>query len=402
MRLWRDEGGAALPLALMALVVLGALSSALLTIGGSEVQIAGNHLRGTQAYFLAEAGLEDAFNSFRTTPGNLSPATAVTTLTNVPGLSGPGTTLAAYGGYTVQYQSAGASTVLVVATGYTGTSANRSAENALKALITNGFVSDDAIRTNGDLNSTGSMLQVAGTCGSAHTNEDFDVSGGATPTFSEGVTATATADSPGTGGQARKTVPSIRASDFLAEAKKSRPASQIFSYKSDGRVYDGNDNLVFTYSAGPPKVDTYRGWEYEHGRWELESASDATGATYYFETDVKLEGGALQATILATGNIEVSGNVTLTPHLTDTLLVADKDIDLNGTSGSTATGLIAAHEQVEITGNVSITGFILAEDAAATSRTVTANTFGGSVTVTYDCNARPPIKGPVQFIAWGL
>ncbi|MFQ5828707.1 MAG: hypothetical protein ACE5JD_06080, partial [Candidatus Methylomirabilia bacterium] len=64
MALWRDERGVALILALMALVVMAALSASLLTIGRSEVQITSNLLSGTQALFAAEAGAERGIAQF--------------------------------------------------------------------------------------------------------------------------------------------------------------------------------------------------------------------------------------------------------------------------------------------------------------------------------------------------
>jgi len=400
----------ALPLALMALVVLGAVSAALLTIGGSEVQVASNFLRGTQAHFLAEAGLEDAFNWFRSDTSRISGAPS--SLETITGLAGPGSTLSAYGSYGVKYRKAGDDTVFVEATGKIEIGGAEVAQKVLKAIISNGFLSKDAIRTNGDLEVSGTAPRVEGACGSAHTNEDFSVSGAARPTFEQGATATGTADSPATGGQPKKTMPTIRAADVLAVAKSKNPLT-TFEMRTDGSVVDGNGTPVFTYVApagrGRPAVDTYRGWKWtpgpggRPGSWSLTNSTLATGATYYFQQDVALRGaGTLLATILATGDITASGDINLTPHLTDTLLVADKDIDLGGNPGSTVQGLIAAHEQVELSGNVSITGYILAEDGATSSSTVTTNSLGGSVSVTYNCNMRPPIKGPVQFIAWGL
>ena len=404
----RGERGIALSLALMCLMVLASLSAAMLAIGGSEVQIAANLLRDTQARFIAEAGLEDAFNYYRSDTSRLpaSNATLSATVTDVTSnLSGPGTGLQGYGSYAVTAQIVGPYTVLLTST---GTSATGSASKMLRALLTIGFVSKDAVRTEGTLQIAGTAPTVTGTCGSAHTNRDLDVSGSASPTFSQGVTASGSADPPGTGAQARRTIPAVRASDFLAEAKLRVPLNQIFVMKADGAVYDGNDpaNLLFTYSAGPPKLDTFQGWKYDPGSGsnpaEWTTSAGVTTGTYYFETSVQVQGGTSAATILSNGDITVSGNAVLSPHLTDTLLVADKDIDLGGTSGSSVSGLVAAREQIKLSGNVAVTGYLLAENAAATSSTVTTNSMSGSVSVTYDCNLSPPMKGPVRFIAWGV
>jgi len=129
----RGERGIALSLALMCLMVLASLSAAMLAIGGSEVQIAANLLRDTQARFIAEAGLEDAFNYYRSDTSRLpaSNATLSATVTDVTSnLSGPGTGLQGYGSYAVTAQIVGPYTVLLTST---GTSATGSASKMLRA-----------------------------------------------------------------------------------------------------------------------------------------------------------------------------------------------------------------------------------------------------------------------------
>lgn len=407
LTLWRDDRGVALPLALMALMVLGALSAALLTIGGSEVQISYNHLRGTQAQFTAEAGLEDVFNFYRADTSKLPSftATAADTCATIT-LSGPGTTLTTdYGSYSVTCKVLGPNTVLITST---GTSKIGSSQKVLRAIITNGFASDDALRTKGPLDSSGTALTVSGSCGSVHTNGKYTKSGAATPTFSEGLTATGTVPdgSPDNvkGSKPEKLIPKINTSDFWAAAKATLTLTTLYEYRSDGTVYDGTDALKATV----PNNGTYRGWQYKTSpsvHWELDSASDASGATYYFKTNVdigKTMTAAIPMTILATGDITVSAKPLISPHLTATLLVSDMDIDMNGTPGTSISGLIAAHEQIELSGNVSITGSIIAEDGAAASGTVTSNSIGGSVEITYDCDQGPPITGPVRYLAWGF
>lgn len=62
-RLVHDERGAALVLALMILVGLTALALALLSIGASEPQISRNHADMLRARYLAEAGIEQAYDT---------------------------------------------------------------------------------------------------------------------------------------------------------------------------------------------------------------------------------------------------------------------------------------------------------------------------------------------------
>ncbi|MFQ5830041.1 MAG: hypothetical protein ACE5JD_12930 [Candidatus Methylomirabilia bacterium] len=403
----RDERGVVLILVLMALVVLGALSATLLTIGRTEVQIAANHLRSTRAHFLAEAGVEDAFNAFRTTSSLVSSAPG--TLTAVPGLAGPGPTLAAVGSYTVQYQSAGPDTVLVVSTGTSGTGG---AQKLIRATMTTAWVINYAIVTNGDLTVSGNVT-VDGDCGGSHSNGNLTVSGSVD--LSADATASGTFSTSGSpsiggisgGGFPDEPIPNIDPADFLAAAKSTLPADQVFQMKSDGQILDGNDNVIATLSSG----DTFQGWTYQSApsvNWSL-SGNTGYDGTYYFEGNIDVSGSPgssttpWQTTLIATGDIVLSGGPDISAHLTNTLFVAGLDMKITGNPGA-STGLVAAHEQVQIAGNPTITGSVVAQNAASTSNTVNQPelSLSGNPTITYVCGMVPPIRGPLQILAWGL
>src|SRR5262245_47243856 len=64
----RDQRGMALPLTLIIIMILGAIGVGLLTVGGMEPQIAQNSLDSTRARFVAEAGIEWAFNTLADAP----------------------------------------------------------------------------------------------------------------------------------------------------------------------------------------------------------------------------------------------------------------------------------------------------------------------------------------------
>lgn len=409
MPLWLGDRGVAFPLALMGLLVLVTLSAALLAVGSSEVQISYNHLRGTQAHFLTEAGLEDAFNSFRNNPTLVS--TAPATLTAVPGLSGPGTTLQGFGSYTVQYRSAGSNTVLVVAT---GTTTIGSAPRILKAIMSTSFISTDAFRTRQHLNVY--ETAISGTCGNVHANGDLaisDTATGGTPSVTGAATASGSyfqfggTVGPGSGaGNPQKLIPAVNPSDFLAAAKSSLPAGEIFQMTATGKVLDGN-GLEVRPQLSPG--ETYRGWTYTStggkAKWDFGGSTGYDG-TYYLEGNVGISGSPGSAlspwktSIIATGDIQATGNPQISTHLKDTLFVAGLDIVISGTPPAGFTGLIAAHEQVKISKST-ITGYILADDAGSTSRTVTSNVVAENATITFDCNLYPPLPGPLQIIAWG-
>lgn len=65
-----SERGAALPMALFAMVGLTALALSVLTMSGLDPQIARNHVDLLRARYLAEAGLEYAFDHLASTVGS--------------------------------------------------------------------------------------------------------------------------------------------------------------------------------------------------------------------------------------------------------------------------------------------------------------------------------------------
>lgn len=406
-RVTADQRGMVLPLTLMFVLILTTLSVALLTVGGQETLIAANHLKGVHALFLAEAGLEDAFNTFRNTTTLLTSSvpSSLTTLS----VSGPGSTLTAYGGYSVQYQSAGSNTVRVVVTGYTGTSGSQTATRVLRSLVTVGFTNNDAVRTDKDLKISGNPT-VSGTCGSVHTNDDLEMSGN--PTVSGTATAhddytangNPTVGSGSGGDKATKQIPTISASNFLTQAKAAVAASQIYQFMSDGRVLDGNDNLVSDAGTGGTlgNNDTYRGWKYKtspSANWEF-SDNTAYDGIYYFQGDVKISGNPGSAatpwnvTIIATGDIEMSGNPDMNVHSLDTLLVSDDDIKVSGNPEMYESGAIIAKDTVEISGNPTIKGYILSGGDD--------NKISGNPSITYDCGVAPPLIADVTILASGF
>lgn len=403
----RDQRGVVLPLTLFMLLVLTVLATALLGIGGTEVFIAGNHLRGTQALFVAEAGLEHAFDLLRVNASLVSPATPVTSLTAVPGLPSSGTSVAGIGSYVAQYRSIGTDTVEVVATGTTTVGAG---VRILRATLTTAFESRDAVRTKDDLTISGNPT-IAGACGSVHTNSDLDISGN--PNTSGKATATGTYKASGSptvgegsgGGKSRKPIPPIVPSDILLKAKASVATDQLFQLKSDGRVLDGNDNVIATLAKG----DNFNGWKYEAGsptKWDL-SGNTAGDGTYYLEGNAKVSGNPGSATtpwhtsIIATGDVDISGNPEITTHFGDTLIIAGGDVKMSGNPSQGFTGLIGAHEQIDISGNASITGFVIAEDAASASNSVKQNKISGNPTITYDCGLNNPLTGLLRILSWG-
>lgn len=407
-----DDRGLILPLALMAFVVLGALAVAILSTGGSEVQIASNHLRAIQAQFLAEAGLEHAFstlyNSTQTPPNLVTNASAnLQNLAINPSLGGAGS-------YTVQYQAAGTNTVRVVST---GTSAIGGSQEIRRAIMSTFFHSNHAILTDGSLTLSGSTgaLATGGQCGNVHTNTNLTLSGSGVSVSGDatasGTYSTSGSPSVGAGsgpGKPAQTVPVINPADFLNIAIATLPANQVFQMKSNGQILNGSGGLITTLVSG----DSYNGWRYTSGttaEWRFSSSAGHVNGTYYFEGNATLSGnpGSPQnpwvTTLIATGNIIITGGPRVQTSVTDTLFIAGRDIDIHGNPGNTVfDGLIGAHEQFYLGGNVTVNGFLIAEDAEAVSSLVTSNTVSGNPTINYNCASNPPLQSPLQILSWGL
>jgi len=419
-----DNRGLILPLALMAFVVLGALAAAILSIGGSEAQIASNHLRAIQAQFLAEAGLEHAFNSLRTTQSYVT--NAQTYLQDIVSNS----SLGGAGSYTVQYQKAGTYTFRVVSTGASAIVGG--SQQIRRAIMSTAFSSNDAVLTNGKLTIQG-HAHIQGQCPNAHSNYDphndsdpaLEVKGNATVDGTATATGITTVSGSGSVGSAAsntpsQTTPDINPADFLAIAKASLPSDHVYQMKANGDVLRGDGSLREHLNSNDTSAC---GWKYTAGslaEWKFNSGTLCNG-TFYFEGSAEVEGnpGSTSTpwvtTLIATGNIIISGNPTIQTDNThntdcgsncytvkDTVLVAGIDAKISG-NPTVSSGMIAAHEQVGITGNATITGFVIAQDAGNSSTgKVGSDNETGSTTITYDCGGNPPLQVPLHFLSWGL
>lgn len=422
----------------MAVMVLAAQAAALLALGTADVQIAANHWQATQALFLAEAGIEDAFNALRA-PGML--AAAPSSSSPVPGLAGPGPTLAAIGRYDVVYQSAGANTARLVATA----TLQHGGMRVLRATVTTQFAAGAAVLGNGTLTLDGTA-SVFGRCGAVHANGTLDIRSTLVE-VQAGAAATGTATGsyrvPGVAlpvspmaNQPRIAAPAVSAARLLAAAESDVVVSAaLYQLTSDGAVLRWNPTTrTFELAEDQRTPASTRtilrgdgpGWEWTRtspdmpAQWRMADASAPAG-TFYVEGDVLVSGDtgnapgtAWTATLIAAdvqppaastrgGNVIVSGNPRLVAHLPDVALAADRDIAISGSPAGTYTGMLLAHEQIDIAGTATITGAVFAENADTLGSSVTGpgSRISGSTTITYDCGAIAPLDGPLTIVAWG-
>lgn len=416
-----DDRGLILPLTLLVMVILSALAFAILSIGGSEAQIASNHLRAIQAQFLAEAGLEHAFNELRTTPIDVTNAPAA--LQNVPNIPA-NSPLGGVGNYTVQYQKTGDYTVRVVST---GTSAIGGSMQIRRAIMSTFFRSNDAILTNGNLTVGGStdVLATGGTCGNVHANgsltlngSNVQINGDATASGAYTTSGSPQVGSGSGGSKPTETVPHIDPADFLTAAKAKLPAGNLYQMTVNdagkGEVRDGSGTLLQTLNSGDTSTC---GWKYDAGSpatWEVGSGSGTPcNGTFYFDGNATVSSSPgsnsdpWKTTLIATKDIKITGNPTISADsaytVHDSLFIAGRDVQIQGTPSNGYNGLIAAHEQFDFSGTGTIVGLIIGENAPDTPGSlVSANTVTGNITLTYNCGSTPPLQGPLQILSLGL
>jgi hypothetical protein len=419
----RGEAGVALPMALIVLVVLAALAGAVLAVGSSETGIAANHLRTAQALALAEAGLEAAFTAINTSPPLIwnAPGSFQALAVTAPS---SGSTLAAYGSYSVQYRSIGLNTVEVASTGLTAAGSGR---RVLRAIMTGNLNSVTAVLSKDDITVSGNAT-VNGACGSIHANDDVSLTGtavlvaqNATASDAYSVSGSPTIGGVSGGDRPQKLVPAIVPSTFLSQAiaaAATDPDLAVYELGADGTVHiTGPGSSTRTLLTTVASSGTYLGWTYRAALGANPPSWAATGsppgstapdkAVFHVQGDAEIDTNVgtpatpWRATVIAArhgtplrgGNVSVKANRSpyLTAALHDMVLVAGADIDLSG-NPTISNGILAARGTVDISGTVSVTGAIISEGETK---------LRGNVTVNYDCGLNSGITTGLSIIAWG-
>jgi hypothetical protein len=278
---------------------------------------------------------------------------------------------------------------------------------------------------------------VAGSMGSVHSNCNYSSSGN--PNIAVNLTASGTitnTGSPTVGGQTtpgapRQNLPAITPTNY----KPSATATNAYIMKESPApgIYLPNGTLVFDASGGGKWPSGSGGWEYSgttpNGKWKYSGnavGTDVQGKTFYFEKtsgaaagqtgNVEISGNPgsssdpWQVTIIAEGYIDVSGNPTVQPSNNlpqagfppNMQFIAGTDIRVAGNFEMAGPGIMAAHEQIAISGNPRITGFVYAENAPTTDALLGRNFISGNPTITYNGAPRPPADWMlgIRIIAW--
>jgi hypothetical protein len=260
-----------------------------------------------------------------------------------------------------------------------------------------------ALLINGDLTLAGNA-EIIGSQGSIHANGNLTVDG-PNADVAQNATASGTLTVPTgwsagglqSGGMPMIPAPEINAIDYFDEAD--------FVLTSDGRITNkdgsaqycdasGNQNacrLVIPPGFSPP-YETAFGWTFAAASgWTL-SQNSVLSATYYAKHDVRISGNTgggtgVALTVIAEGNIVVSGNPKLQPEpASELMFVTDKDLSISGNFEQPldVEGRILVREQISFGGNPTLAGQVVVQNVPSVSTLVTINTVGANTTLSYN------------------
>lgn len=324
-----------------------------------------------------------------------------------------------------------------------GTGAN-GARTVIDAVV--GFIPYPALLADGDVSVGGSSV-IAGQYGSVHSNSNLAL-GGST-SIAQSATASGTLTQAGgsasiggfsAGNQPRLYIPDLK--PFPQPGDTLQP-SNFFISKSDVVLVTNLSELQTAYTqlnlptggmpssvpSGGLAIDVQAqmtrppsnfGWSIvgngANQRWSLASTEATSNKAYFAFGNVECNGGSYTISVIATGNITVNGNANFNPYLAgpralnlapvqppfariDLLFLAGTDVKMNGTSASVnLNGVIYAGEQVDLRGNGSFEGQIVARSRANNDHYIDANAVSGNFTLNF--NSATGRLGNLTQIAW--
>ncbi len=420
------EDGVALPITILVLVVMGALAVVATQWSSQDVKRTERYYKTREAFYIAEAGVQQAIDLMNYDSTGNSPGAEVSSggfdevlddfvsnnsakLTNISYANGTyNVTVSDNNDNDGDVADDDDNTLVITSQGDKG-----DFSVTLEAVVTRRlFKGENAITTEGDLGGNGSFT-VGGTNGSIHSNSEVTISGGSA-TITQGATASGSCTGTGcvSGGVAPQDIPIVEPSDFKSYCD--------YILKSDGTIQEVSSGNIYTFtSPGGGNWTTsstgdgnalFDGLKLQSGVWKASSSSIADGM-FYVEGDFSTTGtpAGWQTTIIAEGYINFGGNADIanykdasdTADIQNLFLVAGTDIEFSGNPSNTIQGMMAAKEQLSISGTVTLEGFLIAADVDTSENLVTSNTISGSLTVTYNGDIVAPfLSNKVKVIAW--
>jgi hypothetical protein len=257
------------------------------------------------------------------------------------------------------------------------------------------IVTDQSLTINGN-------PSINGVNGSVHSNMNLTITGN--PTISGDATATGIYGESGGptilgergGGRPLIPIPTVQASDYRSHAD-----FVMTTGVGGGRLYGPFANpttgalgmLLCDAAASNDACKAVWGWEYDPGNsgWKVSSNNMANG-TFYVQGNATISGNPGNSglpkvvSLIAEGNIEISGTPRFQPETPGVMLVTNRDLKLNGNFEMVAgiEGRILVGEQMMISGNPILFGQIYVDNAASVSNMVIDTAISGNPAITYD------------------
>ena len=245
-----------------------------------------------------------------------------------------------------------------------------------------------AIVVNGNLNIVGNS-DVLGTMGSVHANGNLSANGSVFVEQNMTASGSYTAEGSVTvggdfgGGRPLISVPPVSAQEHQPLAN--------FIMTSAGTIID-------LTPAGPGSCDnnsdcqTKYGWQFTAGMGWHSSGQFIRPGTYYAQGDAKISGNAgsgnnpVALTLIAEGSIEITGNPDLRPHQPELQFVTNGDLRIAGgiDNPPNVEGVIMVREQLHISGNPTLRGQIIVQDAPSVATLVETNQIAGNPDIIYN------------------
>ena len=279
-----------------------------------------------------------------------------------------------------------------------------------------------AVLTGGPLK-IGGNATVAGSLGDVHSNGNIDVVGGSL-SVSGTVTAvgTVTGGQPGwSGSQPEKTIPPIAPRDIY-EALSDDYAADWYDLCPDGTVKAPSTTPCTGTLLNAATPGEWLGFQHvtTAGKnvWKTSSSTAYDGVFYAYQSGIDVSAktsSVWKATLIAEsaptsgcsanhGDIQITGHPDIIGFVPGLTLVAGRDLEIAGNpsgGGESYQGLIAAHEQVKITGTPVLAGAIVAGDFCQTTGSpVDGNYISGNMTITYDGGLDTNLTSLIRTTLW--
>jgi hypothetical protein len=238
---------------------------------------------------------------------------------------------------------------------------------------------------------------VNGSGGGVHGNVDLTLQG--SPSISQDATSTGNFTATGSpavggvagGGRPAIPIPAVNATDYRGIADFVLGVGPL----TGGRVYAG---FLPTGALGPPlcvlppACEAMFGWRYEPASngWNV-TGNTLLNGTYYVMGNATVSGNPgnagppKQVSIIAEGNINITGTPRFIPETPGIMFVTSQDLSISGNMEMMNTeARILVREQMELRGNPILRAQIMVDNAASVSNLVANTSIGGNVTITYN------------------